>query len=163
MKDIREPNWILASQCDKVLDTDVDRITDPDMVAAAVVGVGDRCLLHAEHFANQRPEHRGRSAQLPRQYRPELPGLAVRRGVIQVDAHPPVAVGHDRRRVQEEGEAQAANVNTVDLARVHVIGQKRPAPVKGAGASERSSSRDANTGLGQQIGKHAKRRQCARS
>src|SRR2546425_1159636 len=83
---------------------------------AAVLAVGDGRLSHANHFADQRAEHRGRPAELPGQDRPELLCLAVRRAVIQVDPHPPVALGHDRRRVQEQGETQAADVHTVDLA-----------------------------------------------
>jgi len=34
----------------------------------------------------------------------------VRRGVIQVDTDPPVALAHDRRRVQEQGKAQGSHV-----------------------------------------------------
>ena len=98
------------------------------MVAAAILVVGDTRLLHAEHLADQRPEHRRRPAELPGQDRSELLSLAVRRGVIQVDTDPPVALAHDRRRVQEQGETQAADIRTINLARLHVIGQKRPAP-----------------------------------
>ena len=42
-----------------------------------------RRLSHAEHFADQRAEHRGRPAELPGQDRPELLCMAVGRGVIQ--------------------------------------------------------------------------------
>src|SRR6185312_2297001 len=33
------------------------------------------------------------------------------------------------RRVQEQGKTQAADVDTIDLARLDVVGQQRPAPV----------------------------------
>jgi hypothetical protein len=86
------------------------------MVAASVVVVRDGRLLHAEHFADERPEHRRRPSELPAKERPELFGLGVRRRLIQEDPHPPVALTHDRGRVQEKRKAQAANVDAVDLA-----------------------------------------------
>ncbi len=130
MEHVCQLNRIVTFRGDEVLDANIDIVTDPDVVAAAVLAVSDGRLLHAEHFADQRPEHRGRPAELPGQEHAEPLGLAVGRGVIQVDAHPPVALVHDRRRVQEQGKAQAADVNAIDIARLDVIGEKRPAPVE---------------------------------
>jgi len=130
MEHVRQLHRIVAFQRDEVLDAHVHRIADPDMVAAAVLAVGDTRLLHADHFADKRPEHRGRPAELPGQHCPKPLGLTVGRRIIQVDAHPPVALAHHRRRVQEQGETQAADVETNNLARHHVIGQKCPAPVQ---------------------------------
>jgi hypothetical protein len=73
MEHVRQLHRIVAFQCDEVLDAHVHRIADPDMVAAAVLAVGDTRLLHADHFADKRPEHRGRPAELPGQHCPKPP------------------------------------------------------------------------------------------
>jgi hypothetical protein len=59
-----------------------------------------------------------------------LLSLAVRRGIIQEDAHAPVALAHHRRSVQEQGETQAADIDPVNFTLFDVIGQKSSASVK---------------------------------
>ena len=85
MEHVGQLNRVVAFDGDEVLDADVDGIADPYVVAAAVLTVGDGCLVHPEHLADQRAEHRGRPARLPGQHRFELGGLAVGRSVIEVD------------------------------------------------------------------------------
>src|SRR5205807_2507507 len=93
------------------------RVASADRGPGGAAGaVDDAGPLHAQHLPDERAEHRGRPARLPGQDRSEMLGLVVGRGVIEEDADPPVALAHHRRRVQEQGEAQPAHVDVVDLA-----------------------------------------------
>src|SRR5580692_10425197 len=63
--------------------------------------------------------------------------MALRRRLIQEDARTPVTLGHDLRSVEEQGEVQAAHIDTVNLARINVISEQHTAPVKRSLCPER--------------------------
>jgi hypothetical protein len=130
MEHVGQLDRIVTLYGDEVLHADVDGVADSDVVAAAVLAVGDARLLHPEHLADERAEHGRRAARRPGQDRPEPGGLTIGGLVVDEDAHPPVALAHHRRRVQEQGKAQAADVNAVDVARFDVVRQQRTAPVE---------------------------------
>ena len=65
MEHVRELNRVVTLDGHEVLDSHVDGIADPDVMAAAILAVGDPRLLDAEHLADKRPQHRGRPARLP--------------------------------------------------------------------------------------------------
>jgi hypothetical protein len=113
----------------EVLDLDLDLVTDPDAMAPAILDILDGGGLDAEHLADQRRQHGHRPAELAGEDRPELLGLLLGRGGVHEHPDPPVAIGHQRWGVGQDGHGQAADIDVLDPAVVDVEDQHHPASV----------------------------------
>jgi hypothetical protein len=112
VEDARQANRLARfdAEGDDVLDLEVDRVPDPDAVAKPLLDDHDRRTLDPEDFADQRGQKLNRATLLPAVDRGELLDLVVRRILVNEHAEPPIALGHDLRRVGDHGDRAAAHV-----------------------------------------------------
>src|SRR5207245_6496315 len=106
-----------------VLDIDRDVAPELQVVLVAVVPEFDRVLLDAEHLGDERREGRHRAAHLPGEDARQLVCLLLRGLVVDEQTDPPVAIEHLGRRVADDRDAVAADIDAVDLASLYVIGE----------------------------------------
>src|SRR5207248_4104407 len=90
-----------------VLDLEVDGVADLDAVPKTLLLDLDRGTLDAQVLADEGPERLHRPAELPAEDRAELFSLLVGSRVVDEDAEPPVAVGHQLRSVDDRRKREA--------------------------------------------------------
>src|SRR4051812_42580339 len=92
-----------------VLDLEIDPVPDPDRVPHSVVLHLDRDALDPEHLADEGGETRHRAAELAAEDPDQLLRLLIRSGLVDEDAHAPLAVGHHLRRIGDQRDPRAAD------------------------------------------------------
>src|SRR5262245_20544761 len=103
------------SERDDVLDFELDRVSDKDGVAQAVVVDVDCGSFDPEHLAHQGSKSAHRPAELPAEDLHELVELLVGGVAVDEDAEPPVPVRHDLRGVRDQRHLQTADVGALNL------------------------------------------------
>ena len=109
----------------------VDRLARLDVVPATVVGDGDRQLLDAEELAQERRNRRRRSTQLAPEHPSECAHLLLAGPIVDEDPELPVPLGHQPRGLGDQHKGATGHVRALDVASLHLKGEREPAVVVG--------------------------------
>src|SRR4051795_528180 len=131
----------LDAEGHEVLDLEVDHVTHPHAVAKRVVLDVEGRALRAEHLPDQRREALHGPTGLTGEYPAELLKLLVARVVVDEHPHAPVALGHHLRRVGDQGDLAARQVDSVRLAVTNIEDERHAAVVVRGPVVEREVAR----------------------
>src|SRR3954447_18631697 len=132
---------VLLPERHDVLDLELDHVSDADAVKQPVGAELDGRPLDPDELAHEGCQHGHRAAELPAEDLDQLVELLVRGLVIDEHPEPPVAVGHDLRRVDDRHNPAPPDVGAVDLTLADVERQGRPTEVVGGAVVEREVAR----------------------
>src|SRR4051794_18474793 len=132
---------VLDAEGHDVLDLEVDHVTHPHAVAKRVVLDVEGRALRAEHLPDQRREALHGPTGLTGEYPAELLKLLVARVVVDEHPHAPVALGHHLRRVGDQGDLAARQVDSVRLAVTNIEDERHAAVVVRGPVVEREVAR----------------------